>query len=52
MGEPAKEGMMSEMKATQKSAKSTTATGKKTKGFMDDERGAHRAPRMSLHRTV
>jgi uncharacterized protein YdhG (YjbR/CyaY superfamily) len=31
---------MSAKKATQKSAKSTTATGKKPKGFTDDERAA------------
>jgi hypothetical protein len=31
---------MSSKKATQKSAKSTTATGKKSKGFTDGERGA------------
>ena len=29
---------MSAKKATQKSAKSTTATGKKSKGFTDEER--------------
>jgi uncharacterized protein YdhG (YjbR/CyaY superfamily) len=31
---------MREKKATQKSAKSTTATGKKSRGFTDDERAA------------
>ena len=31
---------MSPEKGTQKSAKSTTATGKKSKGFTDEERGA------------
>src|SRR5215217_6904774 len=31
---------MREKKATQKSAKSTAATGKKSKGFTDDERAA------------
>ena len=31
---------MSAKKATQKSNKSTTATGKKSKGFTDDERAA------------
>jgi uncharacterized protein YdhG (YjbR/CyaY superfamily) len=40
MGEPAQEGTMSAKKATQKSTKSTTATGKKSKGFTDEERAA------------
>src|SRR5215204_3158350 len=40
MGEPAQEGTMSAKKATQKSTKSTTAIGKKSKGFTDDERAA------------
>jgi uncharacterized protein YdhG (YjbR/CyaY superfamily) len=40
MGEPAQEETMSAKKATQKSAKSTTATGKKSKGFTDEERAA------------
>jgi uncharacterized protein YdhG (YjbR/CyaY superfamily) len=40
MGEPAQEGTMSAKKATQKSAKSTTATNKKSKGFTDEERAA------------
>src|ERR671920_2086668 len=40
MGEPAQEGTMSAKKARQKSNKSTTATGKKSKGFTDDERAA------------
>jgi uncharacterized protein YdhG (YjbR/CyaY superfamily) len=40
MGEPAQEGTMSAKKSTQKSTKSTTATGKKSKGFTDDERAA------------
>jgi hypothetical protein len=40
MGEPAQEGTMSAKKATQKSAKSTTATGKKSEGFTDEERAA------------
>ena len=31
---------MSPKKATQKSAKSTTASGKKSKGFTDEERSA------------
>jgi uncharacterized protein YdhG (YjbR/CyaY superfamily) len=39
-GEPAQEGPMSAKKATQKSAKSTTASGKKTKGFTAEERAA------------
>jgi hypothetical protein len=40
MEEPAQEGMMSAKKATQKSTKSTTASGKKSKGFTDEERAA------------
>src|SRR3712207_3528894 len=40
MGEPAQEGTRSAKKATQKSTKSTTATGKKSKGFTDEERAA------------
>jgi uncharacterized protein YdhG (YjbR/CyaY superfamily) len=36
------EGTMSARKATQKSAKSTTATGKKSNGFTDEERAAMR----------
>jgi uncharacterized protein YdhG (YjbR/CyaY superfamily) len=40
MGEPAQEGTMSAKKATQKSTKSTTAIGKKSKGFTDEERAA------------
>src|SRR5919106_43460 len=40
MREPAQEGTMSAKKATQKSAKSTTASGKKSKGFTDEERAA------------
>jgi hypothetical protein len=40
MGEPAQEETMSAKKATQKSTKSTTATGKKSKGFTDEERAA------------
>src|SRR6266508_6610777 len=40
MGEPAQEGTMSARKATQKSAKSTTAIGKTFKGFTDAERVA------------
>src|SRR5215217_6700206 len=40
MGEPAQEGTMSAKKATQKSTKSTTMTGKKSKGFTDEERAA------------
>jgi uncharacterized protein YdhG (YjbR/CyaY superfamily) len=42
MGEPAQEGTMSSKKATQKSAKSTTAVDKKSKGFTDEERAAMR----------
>jgi uncharacterized protein YdhG (YjbR/CyaY superfamily) len=40
MVEPAQEGTMSAKKATQKPTKSTTATGKKSKGFTDEERAA------------
>jgi uncharacterized protein YdhG (YjbR/CyaY superfamily) len=40
MREPAQEGTMSAKNATQKSAKSTTASGKKSKGFTDEERAA------------
>src|SRR5919106_1132573 len=40
MREPAQEGTMSAKKATQKSAKSTTARGKKSKRFTDEERAA------------
>jgi uncharacterized protein YdhG (YjbR/CyaY superfamily) len=37
---PAQEGTMSAKKATQKSTKSTAATGKKSTGFTDEERAA------------
>src|SRR5215217_6007918 len=40
MGEPAQEGTMNAKKATQKSAKSTTAINKKSKGFTAEERAA------------
>jgi uncharacterized protein YdhG (YjbR/CyaY superfamily) len=40
MREPAKEKTMSPKKGTQKSAKSTTASDKKAKGFTDEERAA------------
>jgi len=40
MQEPAEEGTMSAKKTTQKSAKSTTASGKKSKGFTNEERAA------------
>src|SRR5215211_5882403 len=40
MGEPAQEVSMSPRKDTQKSAKSTTAINKKSKGFTDEERAA------------
>jgi uncharacterized protein YdhG (YjbR/CyaY superfamily) len=40
MPEPAQEGPMSTRKATPKSAKSTTAVSKKSKGFTDEERAA------------
>jgi uncharacterized protein YdhG (YjbR/CyaY superfamily) len=40
MGERAQEGTMSAKKATQESTKATTATGKKSKGFTDEERAA------------
>src|ERR687891_1404912 len=42
MREPAKEGAMSAKKATQKSAKSATASGKASKGFTAEERAAMR----------
>ena len=42
MGESAQEGTMSAKKNTQKSAKSTTALNKKSKGFTDEERAAMR----------
>jgi uncharacterized protein YdhG (YjbR/CyaY superfamily) len=43
MGEPAQEGTMSAKKNTQKSNKSTTATGnKKSKAFTDEEQAAMR----------
>jgi uncharacterized protein YdhG (YjbR/CyaY superfamily) len=38
--EPAQEGAMSAKKATQKSVKSTTPSGKKSKGFTAEERAA------------
>jgi uncharacterized protein YdhG (YjbR/CyaY superfamily) len=37
---PEQEGTMSAKKATQKSAKSTTPSGKKSRGFTDEERAA------------
>jgi uncharacterized protein YdhG (YjbR/CyaY superfamily) len=40
MGEAAQEGTMCAKRATQKSTKSTTATGKKSRGFTDEERAA------------
>jgi uncharacterized protein YdhG (YjbR/CyaY superfamily) len=40
MRKPAQEGTMSAKKPTQKSAKSTTATGKTSKGFTAEERAA------------
>ncbi len=40
MGEPAQEGTMSTRKAAQKSAKGTTASGKRSKGFTAEERAA------------
>jgi uncharacterized protein YdhG (YjbR/CyaY superfamily) len=40
MGESAQEGTMSAKRTTQKSAKSTTASGKKTKGLTAEERAA------------
>jgi hypothetical protein len=40
MGEHAQEGTMSAKKTTRKSAKSTTAINKKSKGFTDEERVA------------
>src|SRR5436190_17271673 len=43
MGEPAQEGTMSAEKATQKSTKRTTATGKTSKGWTAEERAAAKA---------
>jgi uncharacterized protein YdhG (YjbR/CyaY superfamily) len=43
MGEPAQEGTMSETKATEKSAKSTTAMDKQSKGFTKEEQSAMKA---------
>src|ERR671918_1403509 len=40
MRQPEQEGTMSARKATQKSAKGTTASGKKSKGFTAEERAA------------
>jgi uncharacterized protein YdhG (YjbR/CyaY superfamily) len=40
MGEPAQEGTMSAKKATRKSATSSTASNKKSKGFTAEERAA------------
>jgi uncharacterized protein YdhG (YjbR/CyaY superfamily) len=40
MREPAEEGTMSPKKDTQKSARTTTATNKESKGFTDEERAA------------
>jgi uncharacterized protein YdhG (YjbR/CyaY superfamily) len=40
MGEPVQEGTMNAEKTTQKSAKSTTASNKKSKGFTAEERAA------------
>ena len=48
MGEPAPEGTMSAKKATQKSAKSSAAIGKKSKGFTDEERAAMKARAQEL----
>src|SRR5215210_408594 len=42
MEEPPQEGMMSAKKAMQKSTKSTTAIGKESEGFTDEERTAMR----------
>ena len=42
MEEPAQEEAISAKKATQKSAKSSTASGKKSTGFTDEERAALR----------
>jgi uncharacterized protein YdhG (YjbR/CyaY superfamily) len=41
---------MTAKKATQKSARSTTATGKKSKGFTDDERAAMKERALELKR--
>jgi uncharacterized protein YdhG (YjbR/CyaY superfamily) len=43
LGEPAQEGTMTAEKATQKSAKRTTATGKTSKGWTAEERAAAKA---------
>lgn len=43
LGEPAQEGTMSAEKATQKSTKRTTATGKTSKGWTAEERAAAKA---------
>src|SRR5438128_10404662 len=48
MREPAQEGTMSAKMATQKSAKSTAAIGKKSKGFTDEERAAMKARAQEL----
>ena len=40
MGESAREGMMSEKKATRKSTRSATASGKRSTGFTAEERAA------------
>jgi uncharacterized protein YdhG (YjbR/CyaY superfamily) len=43
LGEPAREGTMSAEKATKKSTKRTTATGKTSKGWTAEERAAAKA---------
>jgi hypothetical protein len=40
MGEPAQEGTMSAKKATEKSAKTSTATSESSGGFSEQERAA------------
>jgi len=45
---PAQEGTMSATKATRKSAKRTTASDKKSKGFTDEERAAMKARAQEL----
>jgi hypothetical protein len=51
-GEPAQEGPMSAKKDTQKSAERTTATGKASEGFTDEERAAMRERARELKATA
>jgi hypothetical protein len=52
MGEPAQEKTMSAKKATQKPAKSTTASGETYKGFTDEERDAMKERAKELKTTA